>query len=169
MNKELFVKVMNGVGKVYDRNLDQETLEIWLSFFNEDNIEDFKLAINNHIKTSSKFPTIADIKNQIYESKHKQMDNNDLWEKLHSAIGRSSYYSEEEFEKLPELVKLYVRNPRQLQDMASMDSDVINSVVKGQFLKQIENIKRDYKEGEITNRNLLQEKSFYQLENMEEL
>ena len=168
MNKELFVKVMNGVGKVYDRNLDQETLEIWLSFFIEDTIEDFKLAINDYIKTNSKFPTVADIKSKMYENKNKTTDNNDLWEKLHNAIGRSSYYSEEEFDKLPNLVKLYVRNPRQLQEMASMDSEIINSVVKGQFLKQIESIKQNYKEEEITKRNLLQEKKIYQLEDMEE-
>lgn len=169
MNKELFVKVMNGVGKVYDRNLDQETLEIWLSFFIEDNIEDFKLAINNYIKTNSKFPTIADIKNKMYENKHDNIDNNELWECLVKAISRSSYYSEEEFEKLPELVKIYIRSPRQLQEMASIDSDIIHSVVKGQFLKQIENIKQNYKENEIMGRKLLQEKKIYQLEDIEEL
>ena len=92
MNKELFVKVMNGVGKIYDKDLDQETLEIWLSFFIEDNIDDFKVAVNDYIKTNSKFPTIADIKNRMFKSKNKEINNNQLWESLVKAIGRSSYY-----------------------------------------------------------------------------
>lgn len=164
MNKEDFIKLMVGTSKVYDRNLDQETLEIWLHFFKDNTIEEFKNAINNHIKTSSKFPTIAEIKSSIYENTHKTDDNNELWNSLLKAISNGSYHAEEEFEKLPELVKLYVRNPRQLQEMAIMDSELIHSVVKGQFLKQIENIKKNYKESEITKRNLLEERKIYYLE-----
>lgn len=166
MNKEEFIKVMTATAKIYDRELDQETLEIWLSFFKEDNIENFKNAVNEYIRTSNRFPTIADIKNIIFKNTHTQIDNNQLWEALVKAISRSNYYADEEFDKLPELVKLYVRNPRQLQEMASMESDIIHSVVKGQFMKQIEKIKEDYKSNEIVGRkdNLLMNKGIYQLE-----
>ena len=170
MNKEEFIKVMTATAKIYDRELDQETLEIWLSFFKEDSIDNFKNAVNEYIRTSNRFPTIADIKNIIFKNTHTQIDNNQLWESLVKAISRSNYYADEEFDKLPELVKLYVRNPRQLQEMASMESDVIHSVVKGQFMKQIEKIKEDYKSGEIVGRkdNLLMNKGIYQLEEIKD-
>lgn len=170
MNKEEFIKVMTATAKIYDRELDQETLEIWLSFFKEDNIDNFKNAVNEYIRTSNRFPTIADIKNIIFKNTHTQIDNNQLWEALVKAISRSNYYADEEFDKLPELVKLYVRNPRQLQEMASMESDIIHSVVKGQFMKQIEKIKEDYKSGEIVGRkdNLLMNKGIYQLEEIKD-
>jgi len=166
MNKEEFIKVMTATAKIYDRELDQETLEIWLSFFKEDNIENFKNAVNEYIRTSNRFPTIADIKNIIFKNTHTQIDNNQLWEALVKAISRSNYYADEEFDKLPELVKQYVRNPRQLQEMASMESDIIHSVVKGQFMKQIEKIKEDYKSNEIVGKkdNLLMNKGIYKLE-----
>jgi hypothetical protein len=168
MNKELFTKIMTATAKIYDKELDQETLELWLQFFKEDNIDNFKNAMDEHIRTNNKFPTIADIKSNIYKNTHIQINNNELWDALVKAISRSSYYAEEEFDKLPELVKRYVRSPYQLQEMASMDSDVIHSVVKGQFMKQIEKIKEDYKSGEIVGRknNLLQEKGIYKLEEM---
>ena len=166
MNKEEFIKVMTATAKIYDRELDQETLEIWLSFFFFFNIENFKNAVNEYIRTSNRFPTIADIKNIIFKNTHTQIDNNQLWEALVKAISRSNYYADEEFDKLPELVKQYVRNPRQLQEMASMESDIIHSVVKGQFMKQIEKIKEDYKSSEIVGRkdNLLMNKRIYELE-----
>lgn len=170
MNKEIFVKVMNGLAKVYDKELDKETLEIWLSFFNDNSIEEFKEAINEYIKTGCKFPTIAHIKNKIYELSHKdEKNNNDLWEALVKAIGRSSYYAEEEFDKLPELVKQYVKSPYQLQRLAGMSSDEIHTVEKGIFMKQIENIKQNKKEYVITNKNLLQEKGIYKLEEIERI
>ena len=123
-------------------------------------------AVKDIINTSEYMPTIAAIKNKIYENNHpNELDNSELWEKLLTAIRNGNYHAEDEFEKLPPLLKIYVRNPRQLQEFAIMNSDVIHSVVKGQFLKQIETIKENYKEIEITGKkNLLTEKGIYQIE-----
>lgn len=123
-------------------------------------------AVKDIINTSEYMPTIATIKNKIYELNHpKEESNSELWEKLLNAIRNGSYHAEEEFDKLPALVKEYVRNPRQLQEYAIMDSDVIHSVVKGQFLKQIETIKQNFKEYEITGKgNLLVDKGYVQIE-----
>lgn len=167
MNKEEFVKILTGVGKLYDKELDQEVLTMWLSFFKDNTTNEFKQAINEHIKTSRYFPTIADIKEKIYKSKSQEESNVDLWERLLEAIRRSSYYYEEEFNKLPMLLKRYVGSSTQLQELAMMDSETIHSVVKGQFLKQIELLKKNYKEQEICN-NLLQEKKYVLLEEVNE-
>ena len=48
--------------------------------------------------------------------------------------------------------------------MATMPSDEIHTVVKGQFLKQIEVIKQNFKENEISGKKLLQEKGYIKLE-----
>lgn len=140
-------------------------VELYEEMFKENTYEEVSSAIKCIINTSEYMPTIATIKNKIYELKHPQQESNtELWDKLLNAIGNSSYHSEEEFEKLPLLVKEYIRSPRQLQEMATMPSDEIHTVVKGQFLKQIEIIKQNFKENEITGRNLLQEKGYVQLE-----
>lgn len=139
---------------------------LYKEMFSENTYQEVSSAIKNIINTSEYMPTIAAIKNKIYEIKHPQDENNmELWDKLLDAIRNSSYHSEEEFAKLPPLVKEYVRTPYQLQEMALMDSDTIHSVVKGQFLKQIETIKQNFKENEINgNENLLTGRGYIQLE-----
>ena len=165
MDKETFVRILAGAGKLYDKEIDKEIMEMWLSFFKDNKTEEFKKAMNEHIKTSRYFPTVADIKEKIYELNNSNESDTELWEKLLRAIRNSSYHSEEEFEKLPPVVQEYIRSPRQLQELAVMDSEKIHTIVKGQFLKQIANIKENFKKYEITgNKKLLQEKGIYQLE-----
>lgn len=167
MNKEEFVKTLTGVGKLYDKELDQETLTLWLSFFKENTIEEFKSAVNQHIRTSSKFPTVSDIKSKIYVLNNNEESNTDLWEQLLIAIRNGIYSAEEEFKKLSKPVQKFVGSPQQLTEMATMDSDVIHSVVKGQFLKQIEYIKQSIKEQELMSpqtKALLEQKGILKIE-----
>lgn len=154
--------------KGYDKQRLESTVNLYAEMFKDDDSDLVIKALKEIINTTEYPPTIATIKNKMYEMTHKEETNNsDLWEKLLNAIRNSSYHSEEEFNKLPNLIKQYIRSPRQLQELASMDSDVIHSVVKGQFMKQIENIKQDFKDSEITGRNLLQEKKIFQLEELD--
>lgn len=140
-------------------------VELYEEMFKDNTYEEVSRAIKCIVNTNEYMPTIATIKTKIYELKQpKQESNSELWDSLLNAIGNSSYHSEEEFEKLPLLVKEYIRSPRQLQEMATMPSDEIHTVVKGQFLKQIEVIKQNIKENNIVGRNLLQEKGYIQLE-----
>lgn len=170
MSKEIFVKLMNVLGKIYDKEIDKETLEIWLSYFSENTTNEFKEAVNQHIKTSSKFPTIADIKKLIYDNSSESYDNTELWEKLLKAIRNSNYHAEEEFEELPEIVKAYIRSPYQLQEMAIMNSDDLHNIEKGRFFKQIEILKQSYEKKTISGKtnNLLMNKGIYMLENDDE-
>lgn len=167
MNKEEFVRTLTGVGKLYDKELDQETLTMWLSFFKENTIEEFKNAVNQHIRTSSKFPTIADIKSKIYDLGNNEESNTDLWEKLLIAIRNGIYGAEEEFKKLPKSVQRFIGSPQQLTEIALMDSETIHSIVKGQFLKQIEYIKKSIKEQELMSpqtKTLLEQKGILKIE-----
>ena len=167
MNKEEFVKTLTGVGKLYDRQLDQETLTMWLSFFKENTIEEFKSAVNQHIRTSSKFPTVSDIKSKIYTLSNKEESNSDLWEKLLIAIRNGIYGADDEFKKLPKPIQRFVGSPKQLTEISLMDSETIHSVVKGQFLKQIEYIKQSIKEQELMSpqtKALLEQKGVLKIE-----
>lgn len=154
------------------KDMSKEEIEsmvnIYEEMFKDDSYDIVSKAIVELIKTFDYLPSIATIKNKIYDLTHESVDNTDLWDKLVNAIGRSSYYAEEEFNKLPNILKQYVKSPYRLQEMASMDSDVINSVEKGIFMKQIENIKEQVKNGEIVGRkdNLLMNKGIYELEEM---
>lgn len=174
MNKNEVLKMLNilqvtypNFYKGFSKEELQEAVSLYQEMFKDDDSRIVFTALKEVINTSEFPPTIATIKNKMYNMTHKEDDNTELWSKLKDAIGRSSYYAEEEFNKLPDILKQYVRSSYRLQEMASMDSDVINSVEKGIFMKQIENIKENYKENEITNKNLLEEKQIFKLENVE--
>lgn len=146
----------------------ESMISLYCEMFSDCTYKEVAGAVKALICTSEYMPTIAAIKNKIYELNHPQEESNmELWEKLLDAIRNSGYHSEEEFEKLPLIIQEYVRSPRQLQEMALMNSDDIHTVVKGQFLKQIEALKENFKQNEmIGNRNLLQEKEIYQIEEL---
>ena len=104
-------------------------------------------AIRELISSFKYPPTIADIKDKIYQLTNVgDKSASELWDCLLKAIRNGSYSSEQEFKNLPDIVKDYVISPRQLQELAQMDSETINSVVKGQFFRQIENLKQRAKE-----------------------
>ena len=48
------------------------------------------------------------------------------------------YMTQEEFDKASPEVKKFFGNIRQVQELAKTDSDTVNTVTKGQFLKQYE-------------------------------
>lgn len=105
------------------------------------------LAVRELINSFKYPPTIADIKEKIYQLTNvEDKSASELWDCLLKAIRNGNYGTDEEFKYLPDIVKEYVISPRQLQEMAQMDSDTIHSVVKGQFFKQIENLKQRAKE-----------------------
>ena len=124
-----------------DKELN-DVVSIWSEMFKEEPYELVTMILKEVIATSEYPPTIATIKNKIKEiSIIDEESNSELWEKLLKAIRNGYYGAVDEFNKLPGIVKEFVGSPRQLQELAEMDSDTIHSVVKGQFLKQIEIIK----------------------------
>lgn len=152
------------------KDMNKEEIEsmvnLYEEMFKENSYEEVYEAVKNIVYTSEYMPTIALIKNKIYDAKNiNQESNMELWERFLVAIRNSNYHSEEEFEKLPLVVKEYVKSPIQLQEFAVMPSDEIHTIVKGQFLKQIEILKQDFKEQGIIGRdNLLENNSYVQIE-----
>lgn len=174
MNRKEILKMLNilqvsypNFYKGFSKQELEEAVILYEEMFKDADSKLVFIALKEVINTSEYPPTIATIKNKMFDLTHKeQYSNDELWNALVKAIGRSGYYAEEEFDKLPDLVKRYVRSPHQLQELARLDSDIIHSVEKGQFMKQIEKIKQEYKNDTITKRNdrLLQEKGIYMIE-----
>lgn len=117
-------------------------VDLWADMFKNDNSKLVTVAVKELINSFQYPPTIADIKNKIYNLTNEEKTPSELWDRLQKAISRGIYHSEEEFEKLPEEVKEFIRSPKQLKELAMMDSDVVHSVTKGQFFKQIEVIQK---------------------------
>lgn len=117
-------------------------VDLWADMFKNDNSKLVTVAVKELINSFQYPPTIADVKNKMYSLTNNEKTPSELWDRLQKAISRGIYHSEEEFEKLPDEVKEFIRSPKQLKELAMMDSDVVHSVTKGQFLKQIEIIQQ---------------------------
>ena len=154
MNKKEILSMLNLLKIAYpsyyrefSKKEIEETMLLYEQMFKDYDGHLVLLAVKEIIGTAKFPPTIADIKEKIYQFTNvEDKPASELWDCLLKAIRNGSYGSEQEFKNLPDIVKDYVVSPRQLQEMAQMDSEIINSVVKGQFLKQIENLKQRAKE-----------------------
>lgn len=127
------------------KNMDKEkaskTIQFYHSFFHEYETPIVVQALRNYIKTNKAFPSIAGIQEQIDLLIGEKDTAAELWIALRKAVSRSSWHSGEEYEKLPEPVKIWVRDPEGLRELAMLGLDTFNTVTRGQFLKTIVEIK----------------------------
>lgn len=120
----------------------ENTINLWSMMFEHEDSQLVMIAVKELINSFQFPPTIADIKNKMASLTSTIKTPTELWGELEKALKDSIYHSNEQFEKLSPEVQSFVRNPGQLKEMAMMDSDVVHSVIKGQFLKQIEIIQK---------------------------
>lgn len=120
-------------------------VDLWSDMFREDDVNIVKYALKELIATHSGYPPdIAAVKNKIKElcsSATGEATDEELWIVLKRAVSNGLYGAEQEFEKLPAVLKRYVGTPSTLTELALIDTDTFNTVTHGQFLKQIKVIK----------------------------
>jgi len=76
------------------------------------------------VSTNKFAPTIADIREQVAElnnQNEEELNETAAWSLVLKAIRRSTYYSEEEFAKLPATVQRAVASPKQLWEWATLE------------------------------------------------
>lgn len=153
MDREQAIVVLKLLKTAYPRfyaDITKEDAEnmvnLWIDMFKQDDPSLVILAVKELINTLKFPPAIADVKEKMYAITTKTESPAELWGALAKAVRNGLYGYREEFEKLPDVVKTFVREPAQLREMAQMDSDTFHTVTKGQFLKQIEVIQKRQKE-----------------------
>lgn len=102
---------------------------------------DFRLiqqAVKKTIIESPYPPTIHDIrKNAVSIAKPTtKVTAIEAWNEALSMISNGLYMTQEQFERCSPEVKRFFGSVNQVKQLAMVDSDTINSVTKGQFLKQ---------------------------------
>ena len=124
MNKAEFIKTLTGAGKLYGKELDEEVIKMWLSFFKENTIDEFKQAMNEHIKTSKYFPTIADIKELIASKEVATIPKaEDEWNKVIELVHKyGSYQMDKALEEMNDYTR-YIVNYIGYIRICNADSD----------------------------------------------
>lgn len=97
-------------------------------------------AVKKTMITSPYPPTIADIRKNAIEMIKPSTERTaiEAWNEAYKMICSGLYMTEEQFNTASPEVKKFFGNVRQVRELALTDADVVNSVTKGQFLKQYE-------------------------------
>ena len=158
MNKKELVQVMTILGSNYtsigkqleDQEKKKIVLQTWFECLED---LDFKLvmaAVKKSIINSSFAPTIHDIRASALElvtPVENKKSPIEYWNEAFKMITKGTYMTQEEFEKYSPVVrKFFGDNVAQVKELAMTDISTINTVTKGQFLKQIDLLQEREKE-----------------------
>ena len=102
---------------------------------------DYKLvlqAVKKTIIESPYPPTIHDIRKNAVEMVNPTTKRTaiEAWKEAYSMICGGLYMTQEQFDMASPEVKKFFGNVRQVKELAQTDVEVVNTVTKGQFLKQ---------------------------------
>lgn len=95
-------------------------------------------AVKKSIIDSPFPPTIHDVRKNAIEiiKPSTQRTAIEAWSEAYSMICGGIYMTEEQFNEASPEVRKFFGNVRQVAELARTDIDVVNTVTKGQFLKQ---------------------------------
>lgn len=95
-------------------------------------------AVKKTIIDSPYPPTIHDIRKNAIEMVNPTQTRTaiEAWNEAYRMICGGNYMTAEQFEMASPEVKKFFGNVRQVSELAKTDIDVVNTVTKGQFLKQ---------------------------------
>lgn len=126
------------------------TIDLWTTMFANDDALLVVTTVKEMINSFKYPPTVADIKEKMYSitdiEKKQPME---YWKELDKIVQNGIYGAVEGFNNASEPVKRFLCNPAQIKELAQMDKNTFNTVTKGQFLKQIENILAEEKENKM--------------------
>lgn len=154
MNKTETVQVITLLAGNYDSIAKKDTtqkqlmINTWLECLGD---LDYKLvlqAVKKSIIESPYPPTIHDIRKNAIEMVNPSTQRTaiEAWKEAYSMICSGLYMTEEQFNMASPEVKKFFGNARQVKELAQTDSQTVNTVTKGQFLKQYEVITNREKE-----------------------
>ena len=103
----------------------EHAMSLWYDGLKDLPYQVVNIALKKYVQTNRFAPSIADIREQAAQL-NQNNQNGDLnetaaWSLVLKAIRRSTYYSEEEFAKLPATVQRAVASPKQLREWATLE------------------------------------------------
>ena len=144
MKKEETIQVITLLAGNYDsiakkdKTQKQLMINTWQECLGDLEYQVVLQAVKKSIIDSPYPPTIHDIRKNAIEMMNPTQKRTaiEAWNEAYSMICNGLYMTEEQFETASLEVKKFFGNVRQVRELAMTDVDVVNSVTKGQFLKQ---------------------------------
>lgn len=122
-------------------------LNTWFQIFKDDCVELVSLAIQKVIMESRFCPTIAEIKDKMFElSVGKQDSAVDCFRLVKKAIRRDSSMAKREYDKLPLETQLAIGDYKNLCEYANMSDDDIQKYIFPRFRDSLAQVRETRKE-----------------------
>lgn len=148
MNKEETIQILIILAsnyRFYNEQMSEQgksdvLVKTWQSCFNDIPYEVVANAVKKAMLTSQFPPTIAEVRKQVIETINPNTNKTaiEAWNEAYSMICNGLYMTQEQFETHSVDVKKFFGSIRQVKELAQCDTDTVNTVTKGQFLKQYE-------------------------------
>ena len=144
MNRTEMVQIITLLAGNYETiaNKSQQQRELMLNTWYECLGDlDYKIVLQAVKKTIIEIPyppTIHEIRKNAVELINPTTKRTaiEAWNEAIGMISNGIYMTEEQFNTASPEVKKFFGNVRQVKELAMLDSDTVNTVTKGQFLKQ---------------------------------
>lgn len=139
MSREDTAKILSVISMTYPNfkvENKTQTLDAWTWALEEYSYEQIQLALKMYINTSgSAFaPSVAELIQMTKKpAELQELSEAEAWAMVKKAISNGNYHAEEEFEKLPEIVKKAVGGASMIRQWAVTDSNEVNTVIMSNF------------------------------------
>ena len=128
MKREEAIKILMVIQAAYPNYKPQDktiAVNVWTEMLSDVPYEKVLSAVKAYIQTDNSgfAPGIGDVREkvQLIFSGEDDLNETAAWSLVLKAIRRSTYYSDEEFAKLPPVVQRAVSSPRQLREWATLE------------------------------------------------
>ena len=158
MDRNETVKILTVLKAAYPHSFkglprrDAEAMiDLWQKMFETEPYANVNAAVSALIATRKEgfTPTIGEVKERLAFAKEQAagaLSEQEAWALVEKACRNGLYGYQKEFEKLPAEVQRAVGAPEQLRAWAMMDSEVVNSVVSSNFMRNYRTQKQREKE-----------------------
>lgn len=126
------------VFKDYDEKMTANYLDAWNMVFRDVPAVDGYAGLKAYMSTEkSGFPpSPGQIMNCIHQLKPDTIPNEmEAWTLVDRAVRNSNYNADEEFNRLPQIVRRAVRTPARLREWAQMDTATYQTVEQSNFMR----------------------------------
>lgn len=134
-----------------DKNEFDSLASVWLSCLGdyEFNIAQAGLKLYFTTEKSGFPPTVGQVIDCIHKITDREDDTItelDAWGMVYKAICNSNYNAEQEYDKLPNVVKKSIGNYSQLKQWAMLDTNEVQTVIQSNFMRSYRQAKSDDKD-----------------------
>lgn len=128
MTRDETIKILMVIQAAYPNYKPQDktvAVNVWSEMLADIPYEQVSMAVKAYIQSDKNgfAPSIGEVREKVKSifAEEDELNETAAWSLVLKAIRRSTYYSDEEFAKLPPVIQRAVASPRQLREWATLE------------------------------------------------